>query len=179
MNARETGSVTKIALGDREWERAPVTLPCSLAPNGHLAEQMSKTSERISAADIHDPFREDRSIRDTVAPECFGNARVACSQTTKVNMRQAQDRRARKGGQAPPGLGAHHRWQVGHVARNVKAGDLSSAVTILTEAADQASNDETGVINLLTLPDKVNVCRDHLHLPLQGKESVLLFFNQD
>lgn len=53
----------------------------------------------------------------------------------------------------------------------MQAGYLASPVPVLPEAADEAVHDETGVINLFTLPHEVYVRGYLLKLPLQAKKS--------
>jgi hypothetical protein len=60
----------------------------------------------------------------------------------------------------------------------VQAGDLSNAVAILPETADETIDNQTAMLNLLAKPDEVDVGGDLLGLTVQAKQGAHFLFGE-
>ena len=71
------------------------------------------------------------------------------------------------------------RGQVGHVARNMKAGNLPAAIAILAKPANQPFHDQAAMIDMLAEPDEVRVTWHVLDLTVQAKQRARFFIRED
>ena len=68
--------------------------------------------------------------------------------------------------------------EVGHVARDMKRGDLPLSVAVLAETPDKAVGDQAGMINPLAQTHEIAVTSHPDGMGRQGKDRLLLFFAQ-
>ena len=163
MNVRETCRVGYFGLGDREIETVPVRQADRLQLEEDFTEEMSDAAVGLAASEIDDPFAEDGSIDERLAPERIDNMRMLVGESPHVFVRNE------------PNLARGHRAQrmihqlyvqtvhIGNVARHVKRHYRSAAIGQGLVPAQKTFHDQTALGWPVTLPDNVLICRKVPH----------------
>jgi hypothetical protein len=92
----------------------------------------------IFPADINRPLHEDRCVQDAITPESLSKSEVTLRQRLNGDVGDAHYDGICKGGQTANAYWPNRRVEIGHVARDMKSGDLSLTILHLAYAGNQA-----------------------------------------
>jgi hypothetical protein len=87
-------------------------------------------------------------------------------------MRNTQDGSSCERPKRPSGFRTYHRGQIGHVPRNVQAGDLSNAVAVLSKTANETVDHQTAMIAPLAEANEIDVSSHLLDLTAQASSAL-------
>ena len=92
MDGRESGGIGQLGLGNWEIEdKIESAARWRDSSNSHLTKEVSNPLPGRALTDVEHPFGQDRGIDHAVAPEGFGQGRIASGHGSNGDMRNAND----------------------------------------------------------------------------------------